>query len=132
MPDAGMWNIARDLPDLTAVVDPSGREITYGELATAADAYGRGLQALGLGVGDCITVMLPNSIDLVALYFAAMECGLYIVPINWHLTGHEIAYIVADSESKVFLAHERFAEAAGIAAAALPELARFAVGEIAG
>jgi long-chain acyl-CoA synthetase len=130
--DTGLWNIARDEPQLTAVVDPSGREITYRELAAAADAYGRGLQRLGLDVGDCITVMLPNSIELVALYFAAMECGLYIVPINWHLTGHEIAYIVADSESKVFLAHERFAEAAGIAAAALPESARFAVGEIAG
>jgi long-chain acyl-CoA synthetase len=132
MPDTGMWNIAREQPGLAAVVDPSGREVTYGELAAAADAYGRGLQALGLGVGDCITVMLPNSIELVALYFAAMECGLYIVPINWHLTGHEIAYIVEDSESKVFVGHERFAEAASIAAASLPDDARFAVGDIAG
>jgi long-chain acyl-CoA synthetase len=130
--DTGLWNIARDQPQLTAVVDPSGREITYGELAAAADAYGRGLQRLGLSVGDCITVMLPNSIELVALYFAAMECGLYIVPINWHLTGHEIAYIVEDSESKAFVGHERFAAAATVAAAALPESARFAVGEIAG
>jgi long-chain acyl-CoA synthetase len=130
--DTGLWNIARDEPQLTAVVDPSGREITYRELAAAADAYGRGLQRLGLEVGDCVTVMLPNSIELVALYFAAMECGLYIVPINWHLTGHEIAYIVEDSESKVFVGHERFAEAATVAAAALPESARFAVGKIAG
>jgi long-chain acyl-CoA synthetase len=130
--DTGLWNIAGDQPDLTAVVDPSGREITYRELAAAADAYGRGLQALGLGVGDCMTVMLPNSIELVALYFAAMECGLYIVPINWHLTGHEIAYIVEDSESKVFVGHERFAEAATIAAAAVPEAGKFAVGDLTG
>jgi long-chain acyl-CoA synthetase len=130
--ETGLWNIAREQPGLTAVVDPSGREISYGELAAKADGYGRGLQQLGLVVGDCITVMLPNSIELVALYFAAMECGLYIVPINWHLTGHEIAYIVEDSESKVFVGHERFAGAAAVAAAALPQPARFAVGEVAG
>jgi long-chain acyl-CoA synthetase len=132
VPETGLWNIAREQPELTAVVDPSGRAVTYRELADAADGYGRGLQSLGLTTGDCITVMLPNGIELVALYFAAMECGLYIVPINWHLTGHEIAYIVEDSESKVFVGHERFDEAATVAAAGLPESARFAMGEVPG
>jgi long-chain acyl-CoA synthetase len=130
--DTGLWNIAREQPDLTAVVDPGGREIDYRQLAGYADRYGRGLQQLGLEVGDCLVVMLPNTIELVALYFAAMECGLYIVPINWHLTGPEVAYIVGDSDAKAFIGHERFADAASVAAAQLPESARFAVGEIAG
>jgi long-chain acyl-CoA synthetase len=98
----GLWNIASEQPDL------------------------------GLGHGDVVVAMLPNSIELVALYFAALECGLYIVPINWHLTGAEVAYIVEDSEAKAFIGHERFAEAATVAAAALPDQARFAVGDIAG
>ncbi|MDP9117951.1 MAG: acyl-CoA synthetase [Actinomycetota bacterium] len=132
MADTGLWNIAREQPTLTAVVDPSGREVSYQEIAAEADAYGRGLQALGLGVGDCIVVMLPNSIELVALYFAAMECGLYIVPINWHLTGPDVAYIVEDSEAKVFIGHERFAPVAAVAAAGLPASARFAVGKVDG
>jgi long-chain acyl-CoA synthetase len=130
--ETGLWNIARDQPNLTAVVDPSGRDIRYGDLAATADRFGRGLQQLGLQVGDCMVVMLPNTIELVALYFAAMECGLYIVPINWHLTGPEIAYIVEDCEAKAFIGHERFAEAASVAAAGLPASAKFAVGEIAG
>jgi long-chain acyl-CoA synthetase len=130
--DTGLWNIARDQPQLTAVVDPTGREIGYGDLAAAADAYGRGLQGLGLGVGDVVVVMMPNSIELVALYFAALECGFYIVPINWHLTGPEVAYIVEDSEAKAFIGHERFAEAATVAAAGVPDGARFAHGHIAG
>jgi long-chain acyl-CoA synthetase len=130
--DTGFWNIARAQPGLPALVDPAGREVSYGELATAADRYGRGLQRLGLGPGDVLVVMLPNTIELVALYFAAMQTGLYIVPINWHLTGAEVAYIVEDSEAKVFVGHERFAEAAATAAAGLPEQARFAVGDIAG
>ena len=132
MADAGLWNIARDQADLTALVDPSGREIDYRQLADYADLYGRGLQQLGLGVGDVLVVMLPNTIELVALYFAAMECGLYIVPINWHLTGPEVAYIVQDSEAKAFVGHARFAEAASVAAASLPGRSRFAVGDIDG
>jgi long-chain acyl-CoA synthetase len=130
--DTGLWNIAREQPDLTAVVDPAGREVNYRDLAAFADRYGRGLQELGLQTGDCLVVMLPNTIELVALYFAAMECGLYIVPINWHLTGPEVAYIVEDCEAKAFVAHERFADAATIAGARLDETRRFAVGDVAG
>jgi long-chain acyl-CoA synthetase len=130
--DTGLWNIAREQPQLTAVVDPSGREISYADLAAAADGYGRGLQGLGLAAGDVVVVMMPNSIELVALYFAALECGFYIVPINWHLTGPEVGYIVEDSEAKAFIGHERFAGAAAVAAAGLPSQARFTVGEVDG
>ncbi|HEY2272642.1 MAG TPA: acyl-CoA synthetase [Jatrophihabitantaceae bacterium] len=132
MVDTGLWNIAREQPQLTAVVDPSGREISYADLAAAADGYGCGLRGLGLSVGDVVVAMMPNSIELVALYFAALECGLYIVPINWHLTGPEVAYIVEDSEAKAFVGHERFAAAATVAAAGVPQQARFAVGDIDG
>ena len=131
-PHAGLWNIAREQPEMTAVVDPAGHDVNYRQLAGMADAYGRGLQGLGLGVGDVVVVMMPNSIELVALYFAAMECGLYIVPINWHLTGHEVAYIVEDSEAKAFVGHERFADAAAVAAQSVPPESRFALGAIDG
>jgi len=130
--EIGLWNIAREQPDRIAVVDPSGAEVSYGELAGAADGFGRGLQDLGLKAGDCVVAMLPNGAELVEVFFAAMECGLYIVPINWHLTGPEVAYIVEDSAAKAFIGHEKFAEAATVAAAGLPESARFAVGNIPG
>ena len=120
--DTGLWNIAREQPDLTAVVDP---ERTRDQLRRPRRRR-RPLRPRPAGArprasATCVVVMLPNSIELVALYFAALECGLYIVPINWHLTGPEVAYIVEDSEAKVFVGHERFAEAATVAAAALPD-----------
>src|SRR5437764_9452302 len=132
MGEAGLWNIARTEPNLTAVVDPSGREVTYRELAATADRYGRGLQAMGLRPGDCVVMMLPNSVDMVAVYFAAMQTGLYVVAVNWHLVGPEVAYIVQDSGAKAFVGHERFADTAAEAAAGLPGEARFAVGEVPG
>ncbi|QZA07330.1 acyl-CoA synthetase [Mycolicibacter heraklionensis] len=134
MSEAGLWNIARDTPDAVAVVDVHGGQLTYGELAARADRYGRGLQAMGLEPGDVLVMVLPNIVDTLAVYFAAMQTGLYIVAINWHLTGPEIGYILSDSGAKVVVAHERFAEASKIAAdeSGLPAQGRFAVGDIEG
>ncbi|QYN36891.1 acyl-CoA synthetase [Pseudonocardia sp. DSM 110487] len=130
----GLWGIAAATPDRTAVVDPDGRALSYGDLAAAADRYGRGLQAMGLRPGDAIVVMLPNGIDMLAVHFAAMQTGLYTVAVNWHLVGPEVAYILGDSGANAFVAHERFAEVATAAAeeAGLPEKARFAVGDVPG
>ncbi|MCI2418070.1 acyl-CoA synthetase [Saccharopolyspora sp. K220] len=134
MSDIGLWKIAEQQPNRTAVVTPDGESVGYAELAAAADRYGRGLQSMGLEVGDSIVLMLPNGADLLAAYFAALQCGLYVVTVNWHLVGAEVAYLLEDSGAKAFVAHERFAEAAADAAArsGLPSSARFAVGEIPG
>ena len=132
--DTGLWNIARDHPDAAAVVDVLGGELTYAELAARADRYGRGLQRLGLRPGDVLVMVLPNVVDTLAVYFAAMQTGLYIVAVNWHLTGPEIGYILSDSGAKALVGHQRFADACRIAAdeAGLAEGRRFAVGDIPG
>jgi long-chain acyl-CoA synthetase len=130
----GVWNIAAQEPERVALVDPDGRAIGYGDLTAKANAYARGLQALGLETGDVVVVFQPNGDELVAAYFAAIQSGLYIVVVNWHLVGPEVAYILADSGAKAFLAHERFADVAVAAAeeAGIPERVRFAVGDVPG
>ena len=130
----GLWNIAENSPDALAVVDPDGGEISYGRLAADADRYARGLRALGLRTGSCVAMMLPNSANALALYFAAFETGLYIVPVNWHLAAAEVAYILKDSGSEAFVAHERFGPVAAEAAdlAGIRADARFGVGDVPG
>jgi long-chain acyl-CoA synthetase len=130
----GLWKIAEDEPDKLALVDPNERHVSYRELAAMANQLSHGLRGLGLDRGGGIAVALPNSVDFLALYFAAMQIGLYFTPINWHLAGPEIAYIVDDSEASVFIAHEEFADAATIAAkdVGLSPDRLFAVGDIAG
>ena len=113
MTDIGLWAIAANDPERTAVIEPRGTAISYAELAALADRYGRGLQALGLRPGDTVAGMLPNSTEALALFFAAAQTGLYVVPVNWHLTAAEVAYILADSGAGAFVAHERFAERGG-------------------
>ncbi|MFC7528482.1 acyl-CoA synthetase [Actinoplanes sp. GCM10030250] len=130
MTGIGMWTIARDSPQLAAIVDPDGRTITYGELASEADRIARGLREAGLGAGDTVALLLPNGADMLTAYFAAAQIGLHVVPLNWHLTAAELGYIVSDSGARAFIAHERFAGAAP--AAGSSAASRFAVGHIPG
>ncbi|GIH06222.1 putative acyl-CoA ligase [Rhizocola hellebori] len=127
--EIGLWNIAKTQSSRTAIVEPDGRELTYAELAAEADRIGRGFCELGMQAGDSVATLLPNGADLVAVYFAAIQTGLYIVPLNWHLVAAEMAHILDDSDTKVFLADARFASAA---AAARGDVPGFAIGEIAG
>jgi long-chain acyl-CoA synthetase len=128
----GLWAIAASSPDRAAVIEPDGRVVSYAELASEADRYGRGLQALGLTAGDAVAALLPNGVTALALYFAAIETGLYVVPVNWHQVAAEVAHILADSEAGAFVAHERFAEVATAAADLAGIKARFAAGQIPG
>lgn len=130
----GFWIDAVEEPDRLAVVAPDGAEITAGDLLAECNRLTHGLRALGLTPGDGIAVVMPNGIELMALYFAAMQSGWYLTPINHHLVGPEIAYIVDDCDAKVFIGHERFAEACRAAADefALGDDHCFAVGEVAG
>ena len=124
----GLWAIAAHSPDRPAVIGADGGVVSYAELARAADRYGRGLQALGLTAGDTVATLLPNGVTALAMYFAAIETGLYIVPINWHQVTAEVAYILGDSAAAVFVADERFAGTAAQAAGAAGITHRFAAG----
>jgi long-chain acyl-CoA synthetase len=130
MSTIGLWGIAAELPGCPAVIDPDGEMVTYQDLADRANRFGRGFQALGLRPGDTVVMALPNSADLIALYFAVLQTGLYVVPVNWHLVGPEVAYIIEDSGAKIFIAHSRFADMAVEAGASVAH--KFSVGDIPG
>ena len=129
-PTLGFWAIAQARPDHLALVDPEEHEISAGELLASCNQVVHGLRAMGLEQGDAIAMLLPNSREVFDLFLAVSQAGFYLIPINWHLVGPEIAYIVSDCEAKVFVAHARFAETATAAADEIdfPADGRFAVG----
>ena len=92
------------------------------------------MRALGLEPGGVIAAVLPNGVEMFELYLAALQAGWYLVPINHHLIGPEVAYILRDSDATVLVGHERFAEVCAESAtlAAMPERARLGVGTIEG
>lgn len=112
----GFWAQAAADPGRTVLVTPDGDDWTAGRLHTAANQLVHGLRAAGLERGDAFAVVLPNGVEFLVAYLAASQAGLYLVPVNHHLVGPEIAWIVSDSGAKVLIAHERFADAARHAA----------------
>ncbi|MFG2518240.1 acyl-CoA synthetase [Streptomyces sp. NPDC048527] len=133
-PPNGFWAQATEDPGRTVLVAPDGEEWTAGRLHADVNKLVHGLRAAGLERGDAFAVVLPNGVEFFTAFLAASQAGFYLVPVNHHLVGPEIAWIVADSGAKVLVAHERFAEQAVAAAdeAALPAGQRYAVGVIDG
>ncbi|GII75307.1 acyl-CoA synthetase [Sphaerisporangium rufum] len=132
MGSLGFWRLAQADPGWVAAVDPDGTRHTAGALLARANRVVHGLRALGLRPGDGLCGLVPNGTDGLVLYLAALQAGWYYTPVNWHLTGPEIAYILADSEARAFFAHERYAAEAARAADAVPPDRRFAFGAVPG
>jgi len=104
----GFWAWAQAEPERPAVVDARGRTRTYGELDAEVNRLSHGLREVaGLGVGDTVACVMANGIPMVSLYLAAMQSGLWFVPVNYHLTAAEIRYIVEDCEAKAVLCSAR-------------------------
>lgn len=88
--------------DTPYLIDSStGRSLTYGQLASAAEILARALLSAGVSRRDAILVALPNSMELATLYFAALYMGARVVPLNLQLHTREIDFIVRHAEATV-------------------------------
>jgi long-chain acyl-CoA synthetase len=134
MSELGFWTVAKSHSDRIAAVEDGGRKLTYADLAANQNRMANGLRAMGLDVGDCAAALLWNQSEFLELALATAQSGMYFLPINWHLTAPEVAYILADSEAKALFADERMAVVAVKAAdeTALHPARRLAVGTVPG
>ena len=116
------------LPDSAAVLSPHGNR-TFRELNAGSNQLVRALRARGLQKGDGVALLCGNRPEFAEVQGAVRRGGLRVTPINWHLTGGEIGYIVDDCDAKVFMAEARYAKAATEALAAAPRVElRIAIG----
>ncbi len=82
-----------------------GRSSTYPELFEHARRAARGLSELGIGAGDRVALLLRNSIEYLEASIATVPLGASAVPLNWHCSGEELAYVLADSGARVLFVH---------------------------
>ncbi len=78
-------------------------EMTYTVLAGRVRALQAGLDALGVGVGERIAIVSPNSARMLELLYGVPASGRILVPINFRLRSEEVEYIVDHSGSSVLL-----------------------------
>jgi len=99
---------AKKFPQAVALKD-RGRQLAYAELNGRVNKLAHSLLHLGLVKGDKVAVMLENCIEIVEVYLATAKTGLVIVPINFRLTGPDVAYIVNHSDARALIAQDEFA-----------------------
>ena len=97
--------------DDVALIDEE-RSMTWSELDTRTNQLLSGLRGGGLGFGDIFSVLTGNRCEYFEVMSAGAHAGQQTVPINWHWSAEELAYVIEDSGSKAFIVDGRFRDVA--------------------
>ena len=99
----------KDPGRLALLLTSDGSRLTFAEFEQETNRVAQLLRREGLVEGDRIALVMMNNLEMLLVQAAAERTGLYHVPINWHLTPAEIAWIIADSGARfVFTQAARF------------------------
>ncbi len=79
--------------------------VSLDELMSHARRAAAGLRTLGVEAGGSVALLLRNDHEFFEAAFAASALGAATVPINWHGSAEEVAYVVNDSKAAVLVAH---------------------------
>ena len=96
-------------PERMAVILPDQRS-SFAEIRQAAFRRAMSLQALGVGPGDHVGLLLPTGMDFVETMFATALLGAVTVPVNARYMPPELAYVVENGDLKVLLTTDKIAE----------------------
>ncbi len=100
-----------------ALIDaPSGRTITYGQLAQLVRRAACGLAARGFGQGDVLAIYSPNVPEYAVAAHAAMSLGGVVTTANPLYTAEELAHQLTDSRARAVLTVPPFLQQAQAAA----------------
>ncbi len=89
---------------MTGDVIFAGTRYTAPEIAQAASQAAAGLVALG-ATGARVALLMRNDAVFLTASEAVRQAGAVALPINWHFTAGEIAYLLTDSAASIIIAH---------------------------
>src|SRR4051794_15965515 len=90
--------------DRVALVDAkSGRQTSYRELIGRIDAFAGALAGRGIGVGDVVGLLSPNSSGFAVAFHGILRSGATATTINALFTAKDIAKQLTDSHAKMLV-----------------------------
>ncbi|MFC5753241.1 AMP-binding protein [Actinomadura rugatobispora] len=107
MIDGYVAEAAERRPDAPAVID-GDVTLTYAELERRVRATAASLQDLGVVRGEAVSWQLPNWHEACVLHHAVLRIGAVSNPIVPIYRRRELAYILAEARSRVFVMPETF------------------------
>ncbi len=98
---------ARVFPDKVAVIHG---ELTckYGELYSRCRRLASALAKRGIGIGDTVAIMAPNTPAMLEAHYGVPMCGAVLNALNYRLDAATIAFILGHGEAKVLLTDREF------------------------
>ncbi|MGE2724725.1 4-coumarate--CoA ligase family protein [Mycolicibacterium pulveris] len=116
-------DIAGDDLDRIALIDAkSGRQTSYRELIGRVNAFAGALAGRGIGIGDVVALLSPNSSGFAVAFHGILRAGATATTVNALFTAKDIAAQLTDSKAKMLVTvtpllaqAEEGAAAAGIA-----------------
>ena len=91
-------------PEREAVVDGEVRR-TYAQFFERCDRWSAALQRLGVGQGDRVAYIAPNTAPNLESFYGVPQIGAVLVPVNYRLNAAEVQYILQHSGARVVCAH---------------------------
>ena len=73
--------------------------LTWAELGAKVNRLANAFLGLGLRKGDKIAVVMPNCLEVLETYWAAIQIGLVLVPLSPLLRGPALAALLRDSDA---------------------------------
>src|SRR3989442_8772105 len=91
-------------PDRVAVIDGDSRW-TYAQFLDRCDRWSAVLQKLGIGPGDRVAYLSPNTHPQLESFYAVPQIGAVLVPLNYRLTADDFVYLINHSGARLVCAH---------------------------
>jgi bile acid-coenzyme A ligase len=104
---ARLRDLAQQLSDelglITLAPDGSAQKLTFAQLDSRANQWGRALVAAGAEIGSLVALAIPNSEDLVLAALGCWKIGAVPVPMRWDLPEWERSRVLAAIEPAVII-----------------------------
>jgi long-chain acyl-CoA synthetase len=115
---AVLFDLATDRPHDLALDDLTTTR-TWAELADRASRAAHWLRdECGLAPGDHAAMLMGNRVEFIELVLGALLSGVWITPINWHLTPSEVEFILDDAKADLLVVDPQYEELGRAAAGA--------------
>ncbi|HAR30346.1 MAG TPA: acyl--CoA ligase [Gammaproteobacteria bacterium] len=92
--------LARSRPEEVAIRDER-QALGWAEVDETLNRVANGLLARDLGPAHRIAVFAENAVETAMANLGGLVAGASVVPVNFHLTADEAAYILSDAEVRV-------------------------------
>ena len=97
-----------DRTDFPALIDERG-ETSWRALNARVNRLIHVLRDHGLQPGERVALLSGNRREMFEVFLAVAHAGILVVPVNWHFSADEVAYVVENSGAKLLIVDPEFA-----------------------